>query len=146
MSDLSPAGYDEAGKDRTLAAIILTSQVVPHLLAPDLLLLAAEEVARRWRRYLSQWDDRLPAADLPAGPPMRLVEFVDRYCVEVEHGAGADGCAGRHGSGRCDPDACAAAAWLAHVKALAGPTGLVQRQVETAGAGRGAARGTDWAA
>lgn len=107
------------GRDGMLAAIMLTSQVLPSLQAPELLLLAAEEVTRRWLRYLEQWDTAMP----PADPPVRLVEFVDQYCVQVEHGPGPDGCAGwctasRTGRG-CDPEACAAGAWRAHVTALA---------------------------
>jgi hypothetical protein len=104
--------------DHSLAAIILTSQVVPHLMTPEFLLLAADDVFRQWRRYIRMWAGSVPPEDRPVDEPITLADFVDRYCVDVER---ADGCGcGHAGTGdECHADECAACTWFAHITKLA---------------------------
>lgn len=83
--------------DRVFVAIILAGQVVPYLTTPGLVLLAVNDAARRWQEYARRTDE----------PSMGIVEFVDRYCMEVEAMA------------RGDDVEYLSRVWFAHVMRLA---------------------------
>ena len=93
---------DGLDDDRVLVAIILAGQVAPYLTSPGLVLLAVNDASRRWQQYARE----------PVGPCMGIVEFVDRYCMQVEAAAGGDN------------EECLSRVWFAHVMRLAWPARL----------------------
>lgn len=103
--------YLRASRDRTLAAIILTAQVTPHLMAPEVILLAADDVTRRWYAHTDPWTEAANRQGDPAGRLAALTRFVDAYCTDVEERA-HDGASG-------DPDEELARIWFDHATCLA---------------------------
>ncbi len=104
---MTSASDQRASRDRALVAIVLTEIVYPAVADPSRILLAVDDVTRRWRQHLY----RLAANNLGH----RLLEyesvtalrrFVDDYTAAVE--------------GYQDlPDDMRAEAWRSHIARLA---------------------------
>jgi uncharacterized SAM-binding protein YcdF (DUF218 family) len=139
-----------------LAAIILAGQVVPYLIAPELLLLAADDVFQQWRRYRRQlrtgrWRRAVrlwrpgggPGDALSVDEGISLTEFVDRYCARVEAAATSD--ASDSEASMIDVEEWFSRAWYAHIKRLAASSpDLSGSNTDRSGPPRSRARDYGW--